>query len=100
MGIRKRQAFHLRREIFYELRYSFPEIVKEVRRLDREIPFRPCLDIVGAQDYITSCIKACWNEDQEQRPDIRYVRVRLKEMQVWRGKPSKLAIKTLFSRLD
>lgn len=62
---------------------SFPiEIVTEVRRTDRENPFRPCLDHLGAENYITSCIKACWSEDPEQRPDIRYVRVRLKEMQV------------------
>lgn len=27
------------------------------------------------------CMESCWDEDPEQRPDIRYVRVKLKEMQ-------------------
>ncbi|PSN36852.1 Guanylate cyclase 32E [Blattella germanica] len=32
-------------------------------------------------DYVLRCMKSCWDEDPEQRPDIRYVRVKLKEMQ-------------------
>lgn len=46
------------------------------------VPFRPCLEGLGIPEYIEKCIKACWHEEPELRPDIRYVRVRLKEMQV------------------
>lgn len=58
------------------------EIVGEVKRIDRSIPFRPSLNDLGAEEYIKSCMEACWHEEPEQRPDIRYVRVRLKQMQV------------------
>lgn len=84
--------------VFY-FKNKLTEIVKEVRRIDRETPFRPCLEHLGAEDYITSCVKACWNEDAEQRPDIRYVRVRLKEMQVGRCKFLKRSNVISFCRL-
>lgn len=45
------------------------------------MPFRPPLTELGAAEYITCCMQACWHEEPDQRPDIRYVRVRLKEMQ-------------------
>lgn len=46
-----------------------------------EPPFRPPLDSLEADEYILKCMKCCWHEDAELRPDIRYVRVLLKEMQ-------------------
>lgn len=49
---------------------------------------RPNLDELGAAEYVTKCIKACWHDEPEQRPDIRYVRIRLKEMQVGYYLPS------------
>lgn len=58
-----------------------PEIVTRVKE-QRNPPFRPSLERLDTADYIKKCIKACWHEESEQRPDIRYVRVRLKEMQV------------------
>lgn len=59
-------------------RLHFTEIIDSVKYRG----LRPNLDELGAAEYITKCIKACWHEEPEQRPDIRYVRVRLKEMQV------------------
>ncbi|KAK3913296.1 Guanylate cyclase 32E [Frankliniella fusca] len=47
-------------------------------------PFRPdlrALEAEGTADSVLRCMEACWSEDPEQRPDIRLVRVRLKEMQ-------------------
>nr|CAH7759578.1 unnamed protein product [Callosobruchus chinensis] len=71
--------------------YRAPELLRDpsppprgTQKGDRQnqmIPIRPPLDSLGAADYILKCIKACWNEEPEHRPDIRYVRVRLKEMQ-------------------
>ncbi|XP_017785068.1 PREDICTED: guanylate cyclase 32E [Nicrophorus vespilloides] len=58
------------------------EIIVAVKGQGMGVPsFRPNLDALGAADYITRCIKVCWHEEPEQRPDIRYVRMMLKEMQ-------------------
>ncbi|KAJ8923190.1 hypothetical protein NQ315_001744 [Exocentrus adspersus] len=57
------------------------EIIRGVKKENQESPLRPPLENLGAADYIIKCMKACWHEEPEQRPDIRYVRVRLKEMQ-------------------
>ena len=32
-------------------------------------------------DYVKQCVVMCWQEDFERRPDIRLVRVKLKELQ-------------------
>ena len=52
--------------------------------LPGQAPHRPdlhALEAQGAADYVLRCMEACWSEDPEQRPDIRLVRVKLKEMQ-------------------
>lgn len=49
-----------------------------------QTPCRPdlhALETQGAADYVLRCMESCWSEDPEQRPDIRLVRVKLKEMQ-------------------
>lgn len=61
---------------------DFAEIIQEVKKENQSRPFRPSLEQLEADDYIIRCIKACWHEDPDQRPDIRFVRLRLKEMQV------------------
>lgn len=43
--------------------------------------FRPPTERLGIADYVLRCMQNCWDEDPEQRPDIRYVRAKLKEMQ-------------------
>lgn len=58
------------------------EIILEVRK-DQVTPFRPPLDVLDVREYILRCIRLCWNEEPDQRPDIRFVRVMLKEMQVF-----------------
>ncbi|XP_057666697.1 guanylate cyclase 32E [Diorhabda carinulata] len=60
---------------------DYREIIESVKREKLEVPFRPPLDNLGAAEYIIKCMRACWHEEPDQRPDIRYVRVRLKEMQ-------------------
>lgn len=62
------------------------EIVSRVATppLPGQPPFRPdvrALEAEGTADYVLRCMDACWSEDPEQRPDIRLVRVKLKEMQ-------------------
>lgn len=57
------------------------EIVEKVRNIRNGIPLRPPLSELGAPEYVVRCIKSCWDEDPDIRPDIRFVRVKLKEMQ-------------------
>ncbi|KAI4457102.1 guanylyl cyclase [Holotrichia oblita] len=56
------------------------EIIVEVKK-EQAVPFRPPLEVLDVQDYVIRCIKSCWHEEPDQRPDIRFVRVMLKEMQ-------------------
>ncbi|KAB0794058.1 hypothetical protein PPYR_13678 [Photinus pyralis] len=57
------------------------EILEAIKRECQDFPFRPSLDNLEADDYVKRCMKECWAEDPDQRPDIRFVRSRLKEMQ-------------------
>lgn len=43
--------------------------------------FRPPLRILDVPEYVIQCLHACWEEDPDDRPDIRLVRVKLKPMQ-------------------
>jgi len=45
--------------------------------------FRPALTHthLDIPDYIRKCLCQCWDEDPEVRPDIRLVRMHLKELQ-------------------
>lgn len=61
--------------------FLFPEIMEQVRENRNGVPLRPPLSSLGAPDYVTRCMKSCWDEDPDNRPDIRFVRVKLKEMQ-------------------
>lgn len=43
--------------------------------------FRPPLSFLDIPDYVKHCLRSCWEEDPEIRPDIRLVRVKLKPLQ-------------------
>jgi len=43
--------------------------------------FRPRTDDMRVPPYVIKCMEACWEEDPESRPDIRFVHYKLKEMQ-------------------
>ncbi|KAF5270552.1 hypothetical protein FQR65_LT05450 [Abscondita terminalis] len=57
------------------------DIIERVKHEDFDTPFRPPLDELEVDNYVKKCMRECWNEDSDQRPDIRFVRSRLKEMQ-------------------
>jgi len=42
---------------------------------------RPPTGGLQVADYVIKTLSSCWEEDPDLRPDIRYVRVKLKEMQ-------------------
>ena len=41
-------------------------------------PFRPDTTLLECQDFLINCMKDCWSEIPENRPDFRTVRSRLK----------------------
>ncbi|XP_034667956.1 guanylate cyclase 32E [Drosophila subobscura] len=65
--------------------YTKEEIIKFVKcpELLQHGVFRPALTHthLDIPDYIRQCLCQCWDEDPEVRPDIRLVRMHLKELQ-------------------
>ncbi|KAG8308178.1 Guanylate cyclase 32E [Homalodisca vitripennis] len=54
------------------------EIVARVKHGTHLRPDTSCLEVT---DSVVRCMRICWDEDPENRPDFRFVRVKLKEMQ-------------------
>lgn len=77
---------------FGQTTYEPKEIVDLVKKkpVNGTEPFRPEIDcIIEAElcpDYVLSCIKDCWNEDPDLRPDFPTIRTRLKKMRGGRHK--------------
>ncbi|XP_073822176.1 guanylyl cyclase at 32E [Musca autumnalis] len=63
--------------------YSHEEIVAFVKQpeLLHHGIFRPSLSQLDIPEYVRQCLRSCWEEDPEMRPDIRLVRMKLKELQ-------------------
>ncbi|CAG2054673.1 unnamed protein product, partial [Timema podura] len=59
---------------------SESEIVSRVRCPPDGQLFRPPIDHLDLPDFVKKCMRCCWDEEPEQRPDIRYIRILLKEM--------------------
>ncbi|EDV30989.2 uncharacterized protein Dana_GF15131 [Drosophila ananassae] len=68
-----------------ETTYSKEEIIHFVKcpELLQHGVFRPALTHTHLEipEYIRKCLCECWDEDPEARPDIRLIRMRLKELQ-------------------
>ncbi|XP_020815689.1 receptor-type guanylate cyclase Gyc76C [Drosophila serrata] len=71
---------------FGQTNFEPKEIVDYVKKLPLkgEDPFRPEVEsIIEAEscpDYVLACIKDCWSEEPEERPDFSVIRNRLKKM--------------------
>lgn len=77
-------AITLNKNVFNDFKtYSLTEIIKFVKspELLQHGVFRPALNYLDIPNYIRKCLRLCWEEDPEVRPDIRLVRVHLKELQ-------------------
>lgn len=59
----------------------FTDIVARVMSPEEYGIFRPSLRGIDAPEYVIQLLHSCWEEDPEDRPDIRLVRVKLKPMQ-------------------
>ncbi|VEN37483.1 unnamed protein product [Callosobruchus maculatus] len=72
--------------------YEPRDIVELVKRIPvDEPPFRPNIDAlldaeIGCDDYVLQCMKDCWAENPEARPDFATVRSRLKKMKDGKNK--------------
>lgn len=44
-------------------------------------PFRPNVEKLKCPLYMSKCIEECWKEEPEDRPDFRFINIRLREMQ-------------------
>ncbi|XP_053691756.1 guanylate cyclase 32E [Sabethes cyaneus] len=64
-----------------DIQLSNQEIIARVISPQNYGIFRPPLGILDVPDYVLQCLHACWEEDPDDRPDIRLVRVKLKPMQ-------------------
>ncbi|XP_074026495.1 receptor-type guanylate cyclase Gyc76C isoform X3 [Leptinotarsa decemlineata] len=72
--------------------YEPKEIIELIKKepFDEE-PFRPDLEILndselGCDEYILQCIKDCWSENPDNRPDFSVIRTRLKRMKDGKNK--------------
>ncbi|XP_036670711.2 receptor-type guanylate cyclase Gyc76C isoform X2 [Drosophila suzukii] len=71
---------------FGQINFEPKEIVDYVKKLplQGEDPFRPEVEsIIEAEscpDYVLACIRDCWAEDPEERPEFSVIRNRLKKM--------------------
>ncbi|XP_055858985.1 guanylate cyclase 32E [Episyrphus balteatus] len=63
--------------------YSSEEIIARVKNSEmyRHGVFRPPIAYLEVPEYVRLCLRSCWDEDPEARPDIRLVRIKLKELQ-------------------
>uniref|UniRef100_A0A1S4H063 Guanylate cyclase n=1 Tax=Anopheles gambiae TaxID=7165 RepID=A0A1S4H063_ANOGA len=64
-----------------DLNMSWQDIVARVMSPEEYGIFRPSLRGIDAPEYVIQLLHSCWEEDPEDRPDIRLVRVKLKPMQ-------------------
>ncbi|XP_057667312.1 receptor-type guanylate cyclase Gyc76C-like isoform X1 [Diorhabda carinulata] len=71
--------------------YEPKEIIELVKKYRNDEPFRPAIAAldeseVGCDDYVLQCMKDCWAEEPEMRPDFVTIRSRLKGMKDGKSK--------------
>ncbi|RZF40474.1 hypothetical protein LSTR_LSTR000353 [Laodelphax striatellus] len=59
-----------------------PEIIRKVIQLEPGCaPFRPPLEILeNSFDFVRDCLKECWQENPDDRPDIKAIRTKLRPL--------------------
>ena len=61
---------------------TFKEILEKLRNPPNPLMIvRPPLHFLDAPECVKQSIVLCWTEDPEDRPDMRLVRIKLKELQ-------------------
>lgn len=61
---------------------TFNEVIEKLTNpINPMVALRPPLHILDAPECVKQSIILCWNEEPEDRPDMRLVRIKLKELQ-------------------
>lgn len=61
---------------------TFKEIIAKLANpINPVVVLRPPLHVIDAPECVKQSIVLCWNEEPEERPDMRLVRIKLKELQ-------------------
>ncbi|XP_068086160.1 guanylate cyclase 32E [Anabrus simplex] len=73
---------HARHLPYAELNLSPAEIVRKVAgREPGQPPFRPHMDVLeNSFDFVRDCLKECWAEIPEERPDFKAIRTKLRPL--------------------
>lgn len=58
--------------------FCFSEIIERIEK--NHEPIRPNVDVLNCDQYLIDCMKICWSEYPEMRPDFRSVWRMLKPM--------------------
>lgn len=67
---------------FDTLSITFKEIIEKLANPPSPmVVLRPPLHILDAPECVKQSIILCWNEEPDDRPDMRLVRIKLKELQ-------------------
>jgi guanylate cyclase, other len=61
--------------------YTLPKYIDIIEKLKNFIHIRPPINNIKAPDCIKESIVMCWHKNPEERPDIRTVRMKLKELE-------------------
>ncbi|XP_065090662.1 guanylate cyclase 32E [Ochlerotatus camptorhynchus] len=64
-----------------DINLNYQEVIARVISPQNYGIFRPPLRGLDAPNYVIQCLQACWEEEPDDRPDIRLIRVKLKPMQ-------------------
>lgn len=61
---------------------TLKEVIDKLRNPPNpNVALRPPLHVLDAPECVKQSIILCWNEDPDSRPDMRLVRIKLKELQ-------------------
>lgn len=64
------------------LETTYREIIEKLRvPVNPLVVLRPPLHTIDAPECVKQSIVLCWNEEPDDRPDMRLVRIKLKELQ-------------------
>ncbi|XP_017772276.1 PREDICTED: guanylate cyclase 32E [Nicrophorus vespilloides] len=72
---------HSRHGPYGEIGLSAAEILNRIIHRNITAPFRPPLEsLENSFDFVRDCLKECWAEDPELRPDFKMIRTKLRPL--------------------
>lgn len=61
---------------------TYKEIIEKLENpVNPMVVIRPPMHLLDAPDCVRQSIVMCWNEEPDDRPDMRLIRIKLKELQ-------------------